>query len=65
MQALDTFFEEWRGARTKICIELREKATIKVSIDSARRRGEIIELYAGSGRRHFILANPFNFLTQS
>jgi hypothetical protein len=38
MQALDAFFEEWRGTRVKICIELREKGTIMVSIDSKRRR---------------------------
>jgi hypothetical protein len=53
MQALDAFFEEWRGTRVKICIELREKGTIMVSIDSKRRRGESVELYAGSGRPRF------------
>lgn len=52
-QALDAFFREWRGARLKISLELREKGTIKVSIDSKRRRGEIVELYAGSGRQQF------------
>ncbi|KAH4195895.1 hypothetical protein HBI04_109440 [Parastagonospora nodorum] len=51
MQALDAFLEEWRGTRDKICIELREKGTIKVSIDSKRRREEIVELYAGSASR--------------
>jgi hypothetical protein len=54
IQALDAFFEKWRGARVRINVALREKATVKVSIDGERWRGEVIEIYAGSGRRSFI-----------
>jgi hypothetical protein len=50
IQALDAFFEEWRSARVKISVEIKEKSTIKVSIDSKQWKGEIIEIYAGSGR---------------
>jgi hypothetical protein len=49
VQALDTFFEKWRGARTKLSVEMKEKSTIKVSIDGEQWKGEIIEIYAGSG----------------
>jgi hypothetical protein len=50
IQALDAFLEKWRGARVKINVELKEKATIKLSIDGEQWKGEIIEIYAGSGR---------------
>jgi hypothetical protein len=50
IQALDAFFGGWRGARAKINVEIVEKATIKVSIDVERWKGETIEIYAGSGR---------------
>jgi hypothetical protein len=52
VQALDAFFEKWRGARVKINVELKEKSTIKLSIDGGQWKGEIIEIYAGSGRWH-------------
>ncbi|KAF1921850.1 heterokaryon incompatibility protein-domain-containing protein [Ampelomyces quisqualis] len=51
IQALDVFFENWRGARAKIHVEIVEKATIKVSIDEHRYTGEVIEIYAGSASR--------------
>lgn len=50
IQALDAFFEKWRGARTKVNVEIVEKATVKVSMDGERWKGEIIEIYAGSGK---------------
>jgi hypothetical protein len=50
IQALDAFSEEWRGARAKINVELKEKSTIKLSIDGEQWKGEIIEIYAGSCR---------------
>jgi hypothetical protein len=52
IQSLDAFFESWRGARLRINIEMREKATIKVSLDGEHWKGEIIEIYAGSGRQN-------------
>jgi hypothetical protein len=58
IQSLDVFFESWRGARIRINIEIREKATIKVSLDGESWKGEVIEIYAGSGRQkfHFLLS---------
>lgn len=53
IQALDVFFDGWRGARGRVQIDIREKGTIKVSIDDERWRGEAIEIYAGSGRYEF------------
>jgi hypothetical protein len=50
IQSLDAFFDTWRGARLRINVDIREKATIKVSIDSEPWRGETVEIYAGSGR---------------
>jgi hypothetical protein len=50
IQSLDAFFEDWRGARLRIGVDIREKATIKVSIDSEPWTGETVEIYAGSGR---------------
>jgi hypothetical protein len=49
MQALDAYFEKWRGARVKLNVDLKERSTIKVSIDEEQWKGEIIEIYAGSG----------------
>ncbi|KAH7094356.1 heterokaryon incompatibility protein-domain-containing protein [Paraphoma chrysanthemicola] len=48
VQALDAFFETWRGSRSRVIVDLKEKSTIKVSIDNVRWKGEIIEIYAGS-----------------
>lgn len=50
IQALDAFFEKWRGARVKINVELKEKSTIKLSIDGEQWKGESIEIYAASSR---------------
>jgi hypothetical protein len=62
IQSLDTFFENWRGSRIRINIEIREKATIKVSLDGETWKGEVIEIYAGSGRQksHFLHATQSN-----
>jgi hypothetical protein len=49
VQALDAFFEKWRGSRSRIIVDLQEKSTIKVSIDSELWKGETVEIYAGSG----------------
>jgi hypothetical protein len=49
VQALDAFLEKWRGARVPVNVEIKEKSTIKVSIDGEPWKGEIIEIYAGSG----------------
>jgi hypothetical protein len=49
--ALDAFFEEWRGARVRINVDVKEKAPIRISLDDARWKNETVEIYAGSGRR--------------
>lgn len=61
VQALDAFFEKWRGVRAKVNVEIVEKGTVKASMDGERWKGEIIEIYAGSGRL-FPLTCPL-FLT--
>lgn len=50
VQSLDAFFEKWRGSRARVLVEMKEKDTIKLSMDGERWKGEIIEIYAGSGR---------------
>ena len=50
---LDAFFEKWRGAGSRGSVDLKEKTTIKVSLDGARSKNEIVEIYAGSGRPAF------------
>jgi hypothetical protein len=50
IQGLDAFFGAWRGARARIHVDIKEKGTIKVSIDDERWNGEVIEIYAGSGK---------------
>jgi hypothetical protein len=54
VQTLDAFFQKWRGARCRVNVSLKEKGTIKVSIDDERWKGEIVEIYAGSGRFPFL-----------
>ena len=50
VQALDAFFEKWRDSRVRVNVDIKEKSTIKLSIDGERWKGEMIEIYAGSGR---------------
>lgn len=50
MVVLDAFFEEWRGLRVRINVDLKEKAPVRVSIDGEKWKNEIAEIYAGSGR---------------
>jgi hypothetical protein len=49
VQALDVFFEDWRGTRQRVCIDIKEKGSIKVGIDGERWRRDLVEIYAGSG----------------
>lgn len=48
--ALDAFFENWRGARARINVDIREKGTIKISLDGALWKDQTVEIYAGSGQ---------------
>lgn len=48
---LDAFFEKWRGARVRVNVDLKEKGTVKVSLDGDRWKNEVVEIYAGSGRQ--------------
>lgn len=50
MLVLDAFFENWRGARTRVNVEIREKAPIKIGVDGERWKNETVEIYAGSSR---------------
>jgi len=54
VQALDAFFEEWRGVRQRVSVDLKEKGTIKVGIDGEKWKRELVEIYAGSGTWHSI-----------
>ena len=49
VQALDAFFEDWRGVRQRVCVDVKEKGTIKVGIDGERWKRELVEIYAASG----------------
>ncbi|KAF2183407.1 HET-domain-containing protein [Zopfia rhizophila CBS 207.26] len=50
-QALDAFFEGWRGKRGRFTVDLTEKRSIKVRIDDGASKSEIVEIYAGSASR--------------
>ena len=50
VQALDTFFGKWRGSRCRVNLYIKEKGTIKVSLDGAQWAKQMVEIYAGSGR---------------
>jgi len=54
VQSLDVFFEKWRGSRARVNVDMKEKSTIKVSLDGERWKGEIIEIYAGSGKSRLL-----------
>ncbi|CBX92002.1 hypothetical protein LEMA_P047080.1 [Plenodomus lingam JN3] len=49
--ALDAFSESWRGARVRVHVEIREKGTVRISVDGERWKNEIVEMYAGSASR--------------
>ncbi|KAF2690681.1 HET-domain-containing protein [Lentithecium fluviatile CBS 122367] len=51
VQALDAFFENWRGVRQRVCVDLKEKGSIKVGIDGEEWKRELVEIYAGSASR--------------
>lgn len=46
VQALDAFFDKWRGSQYRINVDIKEKGTIKVSLDGGHR---MVEIYAGTG----------------
>lgn len=48
VQISDAFFENWRGSRSKLNVEIKQQGTIKVSLDGDRWKGELVEIYAGS-----------------
>jgi hypothetical protein len=49
-QALDAFFDDWRGSRQRINVEIREKGSVKVGIDGTKWKGQLIEIFSGAGR---------------
>lgn len=66
VQALDAFFEAWRGARCRVNVNIREKGTIRVSLDGVQWTNQMIEIYAGSGRQCIcILSVPEHVKTSS
>lgn len=54
---LDAFFTGWRGARAKVHVDIKEKATIKITLGGERWKDEIAEIYAAPGRLHFSMAD--------
>ena len=50
ISALDTFFEGWRSVRQKLLLDLKEKSSIKVSIEVEKWNHEAVEICVGSGR---------------
>ncbi|KAF2117925.1 heterokaryon incompatibility protein-domain-containing protein [Lophiotrema nucula] len=51
VQALDEFYEGWRGCRARITVEIREKGSIRVGIEGEKWAGELIEIYARAASR--------------
>ena len=45
-QALDAFFEDWRGTRQRINVDIKEKGTITVGLDQEKWKGELVKIYA-------------------
>lgn len=60
-QALDAFFEKWRGARRRVNVDIKEKGTIKASLEGSQWGNQVIEIYAGSGRQ-CMFTNPSSFV---
>jgi len=54
---LDAFFSGWRSARAKVHVDIKEKATIKISLGGKRWKDEIAEIYAAPGRLQFSMAD--------
>ncbi|PVI07913.1 HET-domain-containing protein [Periconia macrospinosa] len=51
IQALDALSPGWRESFQKAFMNLNEKGTINIEIDSEKWKGEMIEIYAGSASR--------------
>ncbi|KAF2732410.1 HET-domain-containing protein [Polyplosphaeria fusca] len=51
VQALDAFFEGWRGCRGRVTVDLKEKASIRVGMEGEKWKGDSVEIYAGSASR--------------
>jgi hypothetical protein len=50
VQACDTFLHGWRDTAQRLVVDIQEKGTVKVSIDGEKWKGEVVEIYAGSGK---------------
>ncbi|KAF2266743.1 HET-domain-containing protein [Lojkania enalia] len=51
IQALDAFFDGWRGNRGRVTVDLKEKGGIIVGVEGDGWKGELVEIYAGSASR--------------
>jgi hypothetical protein len=58
VQALDAFFDEWRGVRKRVLVDIEEKGTIKLGVEGERWKREVVEIYAVSGTSLSFACNP-------
>jgi hypothetical protein len=61
VQALDTFCGDWRGARRRIVVDIKEKGVIRVNVDGEKWKGEAVEIYAASGRESSFFSSRLLF----
>lgn len=54
---LDAFFSGWRSARARVHVDIKEKATVKITLGGERWKDEIAEIYAAPGRLLFSMAD--------
>ncbi|XP_014560870.1 hypothetical protein COCVIDRAFT_34204 [Bipolaris victoriae FI3] len=48
---LDAFFSGWRSARARVHVDIKEKATVKITLGGERWKDEISEIYAAPATR--------------
>ena len=65
VQALDAFFSEWRGNRTRVNVSIKEKGAIKVSLDGAQWANQMVEIYAGSGRHYAFPSQSYPYIPRT
>lgn len=58
-QTLDAYFGKWRGSRCRVNVNIKEKGTIKISLDGPQWVNEMVEIYAGLGRHHMFITSLY------
>jgi len=57
-QALDAFFDGWRGSRQRVNVDIKEKGDIEIGLDQEKWRGEVISIYTTKRKCAFPKSRP-------